>query len=73
MKSKCSVPETLYPYTAGDTQMAGSCKQLPTSKCVLDYDNLKYVSVDGNTNAMEAATVKTPLSIAIAANDAWQH
>jgi len=72
LKGKCSVPESAYPYTAGTTKLAGSCKNLPTSQCVLDYTNLEYTSVNGNTNAIETAVVKTPLSIAVAANDSWQ-
>lgn len=71
-KTGCIESEEAYPYVSGTTKKTGSCK-FDKSKCVLTTSSLSYKTVTPKkTSALVSAIVEQPVSVAVAANDAWQ-
>lgn len=67
-------PESDYPYTSGTTKVAGTCKADP-SEGVLEVTKATATSIWGygeNADMKDWIMENGPMSVAVAANDAWQ-
>lgn len=68
----CIESEEAYPYTSGTTMSTGECL-FEKSKCVLTTTSLSYKYVTSNNSpALVSALAGQPVSVSVAANDAWQ-